>query len=57
MEPSEIGLLLGEVTRHSLHEDIIGRHGSQPTGFFQGQDTLHPPIPLIAGRPQRVVYL
>jgi hypothetical protein len=34
MEPSELGLLLGAETRHSLHEDMRGRHGSQTAGLL-----------------------
>jgi len=35
--------LLGEATHHSLNQDIISRHCSQPTRLFQGQDALHSP--------------
>src|SRR6266436_2009585 len=34
MEPSEIGLLLGAETCHSLHEDMRGRHSSQMAGLL-----------------------
>ena len=53
MEPSEIGLLLGAETRHSLHEDTRGGHGSQTAGLLQRQEALHPPMALLTGRPMR----
>ena len=50
MEPGKIGLVALKEARHGIHEDLIGRHGSQPTRLFQRQDALHPPIALVTGR-------
>jgi hypothetical protein len=50
LEPGEMGLLSSEETGHSIHEDVVGRYGAQPTRLFQGQDALHPPIALLTRR-------
>src|SRR5712691_10816343 len=55
VEPGEVGLVALEETGHGIHEDVVGRHRSQPTRLFQGQDALHPSIALGTGRPQRAL--